>query len=102
MSSVDKEVDKEGSSTNRACITRLIAVESFLKQGCQGGGFPRSAFRDEREEPGKTNCGYEKEMYSEPGHVNTLGNHLINGRDGPLGSPFLSTHLAVASISSSY
>jgi len=40
---VDKEVDKERSSTDRACITRLIAVESLLKQGCQGGGFPQGS-----------------------------------------------------------
>ena len=37
----------------------------------------RSVFRDKREQPGKTNCCYEEEMYSEPGDVNALRNHLI-------------------------
>lgn len=33
-------------------------------------------------------------MDAEPGGVNGLGDHFINGRDGPLGRPFLSARPA--------
>src|SRR2546428_10116434 len=68
--------------SNRTGRSRLLPQQPCRKQfslarvGIERCRQYRSAFRDKREQPGKTNCCNEEEMYAEPGRVNPLGSHL--------------------------